>query len=124
MLMDFLTPLVLPILQIIWINLLLSGDNAVVIALACRNLDPSQRRIGMLLGAGAAILLRIAFTLVTSSLLDLPFVKFGGSLLLFWIAVKLLRDEHVDPDKIAGESGLWKAVQTIAIADIVMSLTM
>ena len=113
--------LALPVLEIIWINLLLSGDNAVVIALACRALPGRQRMIGIVLGAGAAILMRIAFTLVTTQLIMLPWLKAGGAIALLWIASQLLVSEDEDND-IAGHTSLWKAVWTVTAADIVMSL--
>ncbi|HKY87167.1 MAG TPA: TerC family protein, partial [Pseudorhodoplanes sp.] len=77
-------------LQIIWINILLSGDNAVVIALACRSLPPKERKWGLLLGAGAAVALRIFFTLIIAQLMGLPFLKLAGGVALLWIAVKLI----------------------------------
>src|SRR5262247_3324361 len=82
--------------QIIWINILLSGDNAVVIALACRTLPPRQRFWGILLGAGAAVVLRIIFTVVIAQIMTIAFLKLVGGLLLLWIAVKLLvpAEEH------------------------------
>jgi YjbE family integral membrane protein len=112
----------LQVLKIIWINILLSGDNAVVIALACRSLPQDKRTMGILLGAGAAVLLRIVFTIGITSLMNLPWLKFIGSLLLFWIAIKLLTDEGHDEAKIAGSTNIWGAVRTVAVADIVMSL--
>lgn len=112
----------LAILQIIWINILLSGDNAVVIAMACRSLDGKQRTMGVVLGAGAAILLRIIFTVFTASLMDMPWIKAVGSVLLIWIAVKLLVPEEHSEDNIKAHDTVWKAVQTVAIADVVMSL--
>jgi YjbE family integral membrane protein len=114
--------LALPVLKIIWINILLSGDNAVVIALACRGLPAEQRTIGIALGAGAAVALRIVFTLMTTQLMGLPWVTAAGSLLLLWIAVKLVVPEETDEDSVKGHASLWKAVQTVAIADVVMSL--
>ena len=112
------------VLQIIWIDILLAGDNAVVIALACRNLPPSVRLWGMILGAGVAILMRIGFTLIISTLMALPFLKIVGGLALFYIAVKLLvpEEEHVDEASIQASERLWSAVRVIAIADVVMSL--
>jgi YjbE family integral membrane protein len=112
----------LQVLKIIWINILLSGDNAVVIALACRSLPAEQRTMGILLGSGAAVLLRIIFTIGITSLMNLPWLKFVGSLLLFWIAIKLLTEEGHDEAKIAGSTDIWGAVRTVAVADIVMSL--
>jgi YjbE family integral membrane protein len=113
--------LIFQALEIIWVNILLSGDNAVVIALACRSLPDGQRQKAVLLGAGAAVVLRIIFTLMTTALLGLPYVKLIGGLLLLWIAIKLIVPEDEDPN-IAAHSSLWKAVQTVAIADVVMSL--
>lgn len=121
--MDFTTPQFwLSVLQIVWIDLLLSGDNAVVIALACRSLPPSQRKMGIWLGAGAAVGLRILFALVVSYLMGLPFLKIVGGLLLFWIAIKLAVGEDAAHTDIDSSDNLWKAVKTIAIADAVMSL--
>ena len=111
------------LLQIIWIDLLLSGDNAVVIALACRGLPEKQRKMGILLGAGAAVGLRILFALIITYLLAIPFLKLVGGILLLWVAVKLVsdngHDEHADLEE---TDNLWRAVRTIAIADAVMSL--
>jgi YjbE family integral membrane protein len=112
----------LKILEIIWINVVLSGDNAVVIALACRGLPPRRRRAGMLLGAAAAVLLRLVFTVVVVTLLATPFLKLAGGVFLLWIAVKLLVDEPGANDRIAETDRLWKAVRTVAVADAVMSL--
>ena len=109
--------------EIILLNVILSGDNAVVIALACRALAPEQRTKGIALGAAVAVVLRIAFTVVIASLLSMPFLRVVGAGLLVWIAVKLLvEEEGQDEDSIAASSKLWKVVQTVAIADIVMSL--
>ncbi len=113
--------MMLQALEIIWVNILLSGDNAVVIALACRSLPDGQRQKAVLLGAGAAVVLRIIFTLMTTALMGLPWVKLIGGLVLLWIAIKLLVPEDEDPE-IAAHNSLWKAVQTVAIADVVMSL--
>jgi YjbE family integral membrane protein len=113
---------VLAALKIIGVNIILSGDNAVVIALACRSLPPRQRMAGILLGAGAAIVLRIFFTLVVQQLLDLALLRLGGGLLLFWIAVKLLMSEEANEDSVASGGNLWEAVKIVALADIVMSL--
>jgi len=121
--MEDLAPQALKILQIIWINIILSGDNAVVIALACRGLPANRQRMGMVLGAGVAVGLRIVFTVGVVYLLATPFLKIAGGLLLFWIAVKLLlEDEEEQEGKIAETDRLWHAVRTIAIADAVMSL--
>jgi YjbE family integral membrane protein len=121
--MEDLAPQFLKILQIIWVNIILSGDNAVVIALACRGLPPNRRRAGMIAGAGVAVGLRIVFTLIIAFLLSTPFLKIVGSLLLLWIAVQLLVDGEDDgEDKIRETDRLWQAIRTIAIADAIMSL--
>jgi YjbE family integral membrane protein len=108
--------------KIIWINILLSGDNALVIALACRGLAPRQRLWGMILGAGAAVLLRIIFTGIVATLMGLPYLKLVGGLALIVIAAKLLVPEQEDEDSVQSASHLWAAVQIVVIADIVMSL--
>jgi YjbE family integral membrane protein len=109
--------------QIIWINILLSGDNAVVIALACRSLPPRQRFWGILLGAGAAVLLRIFFTIIIAQIMGIAFLKLVGGLLLLWIAVKLIvpTEEHGEENVKAGDT-LLRAVWLVTVADIVMSL--
>ncbi|HUU65912.1 MAG TPA: TerC family protein [Methyloceanibacter sp.] len=113
----------LAVLQIIWIDLLLSGDNAVVIALACRKLPPTQRVWGIALGTLVAIGLRVAFTGLVTTLMTMPFVKLIGGLLLIWIAVKLLGGEEENGGaNIEPVNNLWHAVKIIAIADAVMSL--
>jgi YjbE family integral membrane protein len=108
--------------KIIGINIILSGDNAVVIALACRSLPPRQRMIGILLGAGAAVVLRIIFTVLVNQLLGIHYLKLIGGLLLFWIAVKLVTQEEASEDSIRSGGSIWEAVKIVAIADIVMSL--
>ena len=113
------------LLQIIGIDILLSGDNAVVIALACRSLPAHQRRRGIVLGAAAAIVLRILFAAFIVHLLAVPYLKIVGGLLLFWIAIKLLLPEEGDDeggDGIDPARNLFQAVKTIVIADAVMSL--
>lgn len=110
------------LLQIIGVNIVLSGDNAVVIALACRSLRPRQQRIGVVLGAGAAVLLRIIFTVFIAYLMTTPFLKIAGGLLLLWIGYKLLTEEHSDADDVHAASHLLGAVRTVVIADAVMSL--
>ncbi len=112
----------LQILEIIWIDILLSGDNAVVIALACRTLPETQRRWGILLGSLAAVGLRILFAFVVIELLLLPFVKVAGGLLLLWIAIKLVFDQEEEEKAVKPARSLFAAVRTIAIADGVMSL--
>jgi YjbE family integral membrane protein len=107
--------------KIIWINVLLSGDNALVIALACRGLEPRQRLWGMILGAAAAVILRIIFTGIVATLMALPYLKLVGGLALIVIAAKLLVPEDEDED-VKSASHLWAAVQIVVVADIVMSL--
>lgn len=111
------------VLQIIVIDLLLSGDNAVVIALACRNLPPEQRRKGVMFGVAGAVSLRVILTFFAVSLLSLPYIKLVGALLLLWIGIKLLipEDEHGETN-IKADTHLWGAVKTIIVADFVMSL--
>src|ERR1700682_5454518 len=109
------------LLKIIGVNIILSGDNAVVIALAARSLPAKQQKQAIFWGAGAAIVLRILLTLFAVALLTLPWLKLIGSLLLFWIGVKLLIPEDDDAD-IAASEHLISAIKTILIADLVMSL--
>ena len=122
LLMDFITPYLVPLAKIVWIDLLLSGDNAIVIALACRSLPEKQRKLGMLLGAGTAIALRIVFAIFITYLLQVPFLKIVGGLLLLWVGIKLAVGEEEGEHNIESSDNLWRAVRTIAIADAVMSL--
>ena len=108
--------------KIIWINVLLSGDNALVIAMACRGLQPRQRLWGMILGAGVAVVLRIIFTGIVATLMGLPYLKLVGGLALLVIAAKLLVPEEDDGDSVRAAAHLWAAVQIVVVADIVMSL--
>jgi YjbE family integral membrane protein len=115
------------VVEIIWINVLLSGDNAIVIALACRGLAPKQRLAGMVLGTGVALLLRIAFTSVVVTLMFIPYLKIVGGAALFWISLKLLAPSETDSTARAGKAStpnetVLRAVTVIAVADIVMSL--
>jgi YjbE family integral membrane protein len=112
----------LSILRIIGINIILSGDNAIVIALACRSLPRRQRVVGIILGAGAAVVLRILFTIVVQQLFDVPWLKLAGGLILLWIAVKLLLGDEAGEDSVRSGSSVWEAVKIVAVADIVMSL--
>lgn len=107
--------------KIIWINILLSGDNALVIALACRGLAPPQRLWGMVLGAAAAVILRIIFTGIIATLMELPYLKLVGGLALLVIAAKLLVPED-EGEEVTAAKHLWAAVQVVVVADIVMSL--
>jgi YjbE family integral membrane protein len=110
------------VLQIVIIDILLGGDNAVVIALACRNLPPSQRVRGVLWGTAGAIVLRVALISFAVILLDIPLLKLAGGLLLLWIGVKLMLPQPDGHNKIQPADRLWTAIKTIVIADFVMSL--
>ena len=118
--MSPVTVLVLQGLQIVWINILLSGDNAVVIALACRGLDTRRRRWAILGGSAVAVAMRVGLTFFVVKLLGLPYLKLASGLLLLWIAFDLLRS-HERSD-VAAAGSIWAAVRTIAVADAVMSL--
>ena len=111
-------------LEIIVINILLSGDNAVVIALACRNLPPKQRRWGVIWGAAGAIVLRIILTFFAVTLLQLAYLKLIGGALLLWIGVKLIAEEEEEEDGMAVQASdkLLAAVRTVIVADLVMSI--
>lgn len=109
------------LLKIVWADILLSGDNAVVIALATRKLPPKQQRQAIVGGAAAAILMRVMLALFAIQLLQLPWLKLVGAALLVWIGVKLM--SHADEEAEVGEvSGFWPAVRTILLADLAMSL--
>ena len=109
------------LLLIIWVNIILSGDNAVVIALAARSLPEAQQKKAIMWGAGAAVVLRILLTIVAVKLLTLPYLKIIGGLLLFWIAIGLLVPEDGGED-VDGSDNLFQAIKTILIADLVMSV--
>jgi YjbE family integral membrane protein len=110
------------LMAIIWVNIILSGDNAVVIALAARSLPAHQQKRAIIWGAGAAVVLRIVLTLVAVEMLKWPYLRLIGGALLLWIAVKLLVPEDGDGDGIESSSNLLGAIKTILIADLVMSL--
>jgi YjbE family integral membrane protein len=111
------------VMEIIAIDILLGGDNAVVIALACRNLPTAQRRLGILWGTVGAIVLRVVLIFFALALLQLPFIKIVGAILLVWIGVKLLVAENEEGHgDVAGSDKLWAAVKTVIVADFVMSL--
>ena len=110
------------LIKIIWINIILSGDNAVVIALAARALPPNQQRMAVLWGSGAAVFMRIALTVVAVQLLALPYLQIVGGLLLLWIGVQLLGEEDEGEGEAKEHGTLMAAVRTILIADLVMSL--
>ena len=110
-------------LQIMGINILLSGDNAVVIALAVRELPPKERFWGMVLGAGAAAVLLIVFTSIVATLMQLPYLKLAGGLALFWVAIKLVAPQPHDAEGTTeAVEDLWRAVRVVVVANIVMSL--
>lgn len=121
---QFLTPeFWVAVGQIIMIDILLGGDNAVVIALACRKLPPAQRTKGILWGTAGAIVLRVILIFFALTLLAIPFLKLAGAILLVWIGIKLLAPEHDDPHgNIAASDKLWAAVKTVIVADLVMSV--
>jgi YjbE family integral membrane protein len=109
--------------QIILIDIVLGGDNAVVIALACRNLPPAQRKWGIIWGTVGAIALRVILIFFALTLLAIPYLKLVGAVLLLWIGIKLLMPEEGDPHStIAGNDRLWAAVKTVIVADLVMSV--
>ena len=110
------------LIKIVWINIILSGDNAVVIALAARSLPPAQQQKAVLFGSGAAVVLRIVLTVVAAKLLGLPFLQIVGGLLLLWIGLQLLGEEEEGEGESKEYGSLFAAVRTILIADLVMSL--
>src|SRR5579872_178774 len=109
-------------LSIVLIDVLLGGDNAVVIAMVVKSLPPKQRRIGIGAGAGGAVVLRIFFTFFAAQLLQVRFVKFVGGLFILWIAVQLLTEKEADSDKAQGAQGMWRAIWLILVADLTMSI--
>ena len=121
---DFMQPAFwLSVLSVIWINILLSGDNAVVIAMACRSLPPRERLWGMIIGAGFASILLVVFTGIISMLMTLPYLKLIGAIALIWVAIKLVAPQaHDAEDTPEAVADLWRAVRIVVIADIVMSL--
>lgn len=110
------------LMKIIWINIILSGDNAVVIALAARGLPAVQQRKAVLFGSGAAVLLRIALTVVAVKLLTMPYLQIVGGVLLLYIGVQLLSDQGGGEGEEKVQGSLLAAIRTILIADLVMSL--
>ncbi len=110
------------LIKIVWINIILSGDNAVVIAMAARSLPPHQQKKAVLFGSGAAVVLRIVLTVVAAKLLALPYLQIIGGALLLWIGLQLLGDEEEDDGGEREYGSLMAAVRTILLADLVMSL--
>ena len=109
------------LVKIAIINVVLSGDNAVVIALACRSLNPKDQRKAFIIGTGGIVVLMTLLTVFAAALMTVPYIQLVGSLLLLWIGIKLLLPEDGN-DELKGSSNFWEAVRTIIIADIVMSL--
>ena len=120
----FLTPaFLIAVGQIIMIDILLGGDNAVVIALACRKLPPKQRKLGIIYGTVGAIVLRVILIAFALTLLAVPYLKLVGAILLVWIGVKLLLPEDEgEHSNITASDKLWSAVKTVIVADLVMSV--
>ena len=110
------------LLKIIWINIILSGDNAVVIALAARSLPPQQQKQAIIWGTAAAVVLRVGLTVVAAKLLELPYLQIVGGLLLVWIGVQLLADGDDGEGEEKVHGSMMAAIRTILIADLIMSL--
>jgi YjbE family integral membrane protein len=110
------------LIKIVWINIILSGDNAVVIALAARSLPAEQQKKAILFGSGAAVVLRIGLTVVAAKLLELSYLQIVGGLLLLWVGTQLLHGDDEGEEGGSEKAGLWVAIRTILIADLVMSL--
>ena len=122
--MEFLstTDFWIGLVKIIWINIILSGDNAVVIALAARSLPPEQQKKAIMFGSGAAVVLRIVLTVVAAKLLELSLLQVIGGVLLLWIGYQLLTGEEEGDGGSQGTGTMMAAIRTILIADLVMSL--
>ncbi|WP_260674444.1 TerC family protein [Comamonas aquatica] len=110
------------LVKIVWINIILSGDNAVVIALAARSLPPAQQKKAIMFGSGAAVVLRIVLTIVAAKLLELSFLQVIGGVLLLWIGYQLLTGDEDEEGESKGHGSMFAAIRTILIADLVMSL--
>ena len=108
-------------LKIVLIDLLLAGDNALVIALAVRSLPKNERRIGIIGGASAAVVLRVALTTMAARLLTTPYLQIGGGAVILWIAVKVLIDASTPPDTAPAPQRFWQAIRYIVVADLTMS---
>ncbi len=121
--MEFGTPeFWVAVLQIIMIDILLGGDNAVVIALACRRLPEKQRKLGIFWGVAGAVILRVVITIFAVALLAIPYLKIVGAVLLFWIGIKLVVPDDGGEHEIDASTSLSGAIKTIIVADFVMSL--
>ncbi|MGB6008072.1 TerC family protein [Castellaniella sp.] len=110
------------VLQIVLIDILLGGDNAVVIALACRKLEHRRRLQGILWGTAGAIVLRVTLIAFALALLTVPYLKIAGAVLLLWIGIKLMQPDDETHDSVTGATSIWAAVRTIIVADFIMSL--
>ena len=119
---EFTPQLLIDILTIVLIDLLLAGDNAVVIAMAVKTLTPKERKLGIAFGAAVAVVLRIGLTFFAAQLLQTPWIKLAGGTLIFWIAIKLLTDAAEDEATGHHAHNFWSAVWYILVADITMSL--
>jgi YjbE family integral membrane protein len=108
--------------KIIWIDVFLSGDNALVIAMVCRGLPPAQRFWGMILGAAGAVLMRVAFTGVIATLMEVPYLKLVGGVALLYVAVKMLAPQSGDESDVKQASNLWAAIGIVMMADAAMSI--
>jgi YjbE family integral membrane protein len=115
--------LIIGVLTIVYVNFILSGDNAVVIAMAVRSLPPKQQKLGIFWGSFAAVALRIALTWIAAVLLEMPGIRLGGGLLLIWIAWKLVKPADGEGEEhVKSSANLWEAVKIVVIADLIMSL--
>src|SRR5258708_23756959 len=113
----------LAVVQIIWSDIVLSGDNAVVIAMACRGLPARQRRLGLIIGAGVAAALLIVFTITVSALMSLPYLRLAGACALIWIAVKVVGPEQHDAaDTPQAVESLWRAGRGVGVAHVGLGL--
>ena len=110
------------LVEIVWINILLSGDNAVVIALACHALPPQQRKWGVVLGALPAAVLMIVCAVIITHLMAIPYLRLAGGVMLLWIAIDLLAGEEEEQAHLRQGTTLWTAVRVIIVADVIMSL--
>ncbi len=113
--------IVVAIFSIVFIDLLLAGDNALVIAMAVKALPARERRLGLVCGAAAAVVLRVALTVAAARLLEIPYLQLAGGVLVLWIAVKVLRDASDPPDAAPSSKRFWHAIWYIVLADLTMS---
>lgn len=109
------------VISIVFIDLLLAGDNALVIAMAVKSLTGRERHMGLACGAGAAVVMRVGLTLIAARLLTIPYLQLAGGILVIWIALKVLRDASDPPDAAPSPKRFWEAIWYIALADLTMS---